>query len=74
MFDKVINFMKKITTKTKSEIVPERHVLMSRQNQEEFYEVPSTKAKVTAKQAKMLIERFCIDFIKNSIPLDDDTK
>ena len=50
MFDRVINFMKTITTKQQREVVPERHVLnLRRSQQEEFYEVEETKAKVTAK-------------------------
>ena len=55
--------------------MPEAHVLrLRRQQQEEFYEVSSTKAKVTAKQAKLLIEKFCTDFIEKSVPLDEKTK
>ena len=75
MFERVISFMKKITTKTQREVVPERHVLhLRRQQQEEYFEVSSTKAKVTAKQAKMLIEKFCTDFIEKSLPIDEKTK
>jgi len=60
--------MKKITTKVNGEVIPERHVLnLRRQQQEEFYEVAETKAKVTAKQAKFIIEKFCNEFIGNSI-------
>ena len=75
MFERVINFMKKITTKTQREVVPEAHVLRLRcQQQEDFYEVEETGAKVTAKQAKLLIEKFCTDFIEKSVPLDEKTK
>ena len=75
MFDRVINFMKKITTKTQREVIPESHVLkLRRQQQEEHFEVESTKAKVTAKQAKLLIEKFCQDFIEKSMPLDGKAK
>ena len=76
MFDRVINFMKKITTKDKQrQVVPEAHVLRLRvKQQEEFFEVAQTKAKVTAKQAKLLIEKFCTEFIEKSVPLDEKTK
>ena len=76
MFGRVINFMKKITTKTQREVVPEDHVLKLRiQNQEQHYEVESTKAKITAKQAKVLIEKFCTDFCeKTQIVIDQKHK
>ena len=57
--------------------MPEPHVLRLRRKQheeEDYHEVPSTKAKVTAKQAKLLIEKFCTDFIEKSVPLDEKTK
>ena len=76
MFGRVINFMKKITTKAQREVVPERNVLdLRRQQQEQYHEVESTKAKITAKQAKVLIEKFCTDFCeKTQFVLDQKMK
>jgi len=48
---------------------------LRKQQQEQHYEVESTKAKITAKQAKVLIEKFCTDFCeKTQIVIDQKHK